>query len=132
MRHHGVTIDEAKTQIAGSPFGILYLKGALNENLREAGERMLRLHTAMQKAFCSPNSLAVSSGRGSGHDTVSEAYVQKALRDIHLFLQAKEAIGRLFRLWELVALHNASVSDDDMVALREGLSRLSRHFNRMD
>jgi len=84
IRHHGLTLDQAKHERASTALGRAFLADKIDDTLYRAGEEYKRLHTAYMRAINAPDGFAVSDCGDSGSET-SEAYVEWAIRAVGHF-----------------------------------------------
>ena len=81
IRHHGLTLDQARHERASTALGRAFLAGKIDDTLYRAGEEYKRLHTAYMRAINAPDGFAVSDCGDGGSET-SEAYVEWAIKAV--------------------------------------------------
>ena len=89
MNQYGLTEEQARHEKAGSPLGRMWLKKAISEAEREAGERLVEWHGKAQAAIMSPDSLVRKTGGGSSGEEVGEDYIEWAIKAVSRWSVAK-------------------------------------------
>lgn len=141
VRRHGITLDQAHDQKAGSFLGLLYMRGrvdGLSEAQYEAAMKYQEIRRDYLKANQIPDATRDNGVRGSSGDTISDEYIRWCQKANARYGAARRAIQeaqnatRAENLWS--AVHLVIIEDqhhDAMIgATRVVCNALARHFQQ--
>jgi hypothetical protein len=119
---------------AGSSLGRLNLKKRISDHEYEAGRRYSGIVGAYRASIGVPRGL---SGAGKGYDCIgtihcpAETCVCRQRQDRYDDAYCAIRTHAAHLAVNAVAIHDHDISPDQLVALREGLAALARHFGLM-
>lgn len=130
QRVHGLTAWQSAHQDAGTVLGRLWLRRAISQAQKDAGEKYRNKRDAAMRAIKAPLSLQVTNKAGDGGDVVTNDYISWATAVVGEYETLKAALKdiKAEATVELVVILDDEPLDSMLPALREGLDLLAKRL----
>jgi len=127
QRVHGLTPWQSAHQDAGTVLGRLWLRKAISQAQKAAGDKYLAKHNAAMRAIKAPAGLQVTNKAGDGGEIVTQEYIAWAIGVVGEYETLKAALRdiRADATVDLVVVYDDEPPDSMLPALRDGLDLLA-------